>query len=594
MSSKPTLGTSPLQVPPLQTIADNLSLWQKLNIPMDVPHLVLRMITGLTLPFTVVLVFLRYEPQHPELLFIQGGHVIWALLGFLFADRFTPTVFRFYMLVFGAYMPLSNMLYNHISGYTLSGQMLTIFVCFLGMLFLQKAWDYILLTIIIVGSVLLMSYAKVLPAYDLTIWIMMLSSLLAGCMVGLVRQLYLLQMVLTRDTLSKARDEALEASRLKSQFLANISHELRTPMNAIVGLSELLLHTSLNKEQQYDIQLIRESSEDLLDIVNDILDFSKIESNTITLHTTWFHLGRLLQRSLRPLMTIARQKDLSLRWELNPDVPLQLEGDPVRIRQILNNIVGNAIKFTKTGGVEVCVGVDQFMLDKVQLRFQVKDTGIGIPYHKQRSIFAAFVQGEGEMNRQFGGTGLGLSISSNLVEMMGGHLEVESKPGEGSTFSFSLQVGYEEDSLDVPVTPPPATLPPLSQEGSYTPLQILLAEDNPVNQTVARKALESVGHQVTAVFDGNEAYEEIQNGVFDVILMDLQMPRCDGLEATRNIRKWETQHDKTKTPIIALTAHASREEVQRCLDCGMDAHLAKPFRRQDLLTLIQQIKELHS
>ncbi len=446
MSSKPAQATSPLPVPPLQTIADNLSLWQQLNIPLDVPHLTLRIITGLALPFTVMIAFLRYEPQHSELLFIQGGHVLWALFGFLFAAHFTPTVFRFYMLVFGAYMPLSNMLYNHISGYTLSGQMLTIFVCFLGMLFLQKAWDYILLTVIIVGSVLLMSYAKVLPAYDLTIWIMMLSSLLAGCMMGLVRQLYLLQMVLTRTTLSRARDEALEASRLKSQFLANISHELRTPMNAIVGLSELLLHTSLSKEQRYDIQLIRESSEDLLDIVNDILDFSKMEANTITLHTSWFHLGRLLQRSLRPLMTIARQKDLSLRWELNPDVPLQLEGDPVRIRQILNNIVGNAIKFTKSGGVEVSVSVDEFLQDKVQLRFQVKDTGIGIPYHKQQSIFGAFVQGEGEMNRQYGGTGLGLSISSNLVEMMGGYLEVQSKLGEGSTFSFTLQTHSKSPS----------------------------------------------------------------------------------------------------------------------------------------------------
>ncbi|RMG44842.1 MAG: response regulator [Candidatus Dadabacteria bacterium] len=381
-----------------------------------------------------------------------------------------------------------------------------------------------------------------------------------------------------------ARDAAQAAVKAKSEFLANMSHEIRTPMNGIIGMTDLLLDSGLKDSQRELAETVKSSADALLTIINDILDFSKIEAGKLLLSPREFRLDTVTTDIEKLLKTKFDEKSLEYVTSIAPDVPLGLYGDDLRLRQVLINMLGNAIKFTPAGGGIV------LLVEKVSatgtnttIRFSVADSGIGIEPEKQPGIFEAFTQADSSTTRLYGGTGLGLSISSQLVKMMGGEITLESRPGVGSVFSFTvtmptLDVRQEEEE-EVTVT---------RDCSDPACVKILLAEDNKVNQKLFLKILDKEGYQVKLANNGQEAIELYESEDFDLILMDIQMPIVSGLEATGAIREKEKQSGR-HIPIVALTANAMAGDRERFLSAGMDAYLAKPIKRQEFLEVIKSI-----
>lgn len=389
-----------------------------------------------------------------------------------------------------------------------------------------------------------------------------------------------------------------EASRLKSEFLANMSHELRTPMNSLIGFSDLLAESGLNEIQSEYCATISKSAEGLLVLINDILDLAKIESGKFELEKGFFSISELVRNVVDMFKTAAKKKSLSLSYVVDPRLPELVDGDYNRIRQIMVNLTGNAMKFTEQGKVDVRADLIEQTQDRVMVRFSVSDTGIGIPEDRQDAVFEKFTQVDGSTTRKFGGTGLGLSISNELVRLMKGEMTLTSTPGQGSIFSLIISMISGEsapDQLENRVEE--WTESPVEME-SDGKIRVLLVEDNKVNQKLASIFVQKQGHEVEVAEDGLVALEKLKTGKWDLILMDIQMPNMSGLEATVKIRELESSPEmrgryeslrnrKTLVPIIGLTAHARKEDKEGCYAAGMDAFLAKPVKNRELAAAIQ-------
>ncbi len=385
------------------------------------------------------------------------------------------------------------------------------------------------------------------------------------------------------DDLERANKEIKEGSRMKEIFLANTSHEIRTPLNAIIGFTNLLLNSKLNDSQKKYLDNIKTSSNHLLVVINDILDFSKIESGKMTFEQIEFEFKNFIKYTVNTLSVKAKEKNINLRYDFGSDVPEFIIGDPVRLNQILINLVGNSIKFTPEGGdIQLYIAIGEPVDDKIKVLFKVEDNGIGIPKNKLGDIFKSFTQAESDTTRNYGGTGLGLSIVKQLIELLGGDISVDSEVGKGTVFTFYILLKKATPTSEPHVKHKPGnTIKQITEATS-----ILIVEDNEINRQLAHDTIKAWNNtiKIDSASNGKVALDKIQKESYNLILMDIQMPIMDGIEATKLIRQMDSP--KKETPIIAMTAHALKNEKSNCLKVGMDDYISKPFDPEELYAKI--------
>ena len=387
----------------------------------------------------------------------------------------------------------------------------------------------------------------------------------------------------TEEVLEATKEKAEAASQAKSEFLANMSHEIRTPLNGIIGMSDLLAGTRLTDKQKDYLDMLQSSSSALLGLINDILDFSKIEAGKLDFEEIPFEFKQLIEDVSQGFEDQVTEKGLNLIVDMDPSIPRHLTGDPLRLRQVLVNLISNAVKFTEKGTIRVAAKSRKKFADRIEVLFKITDTGIGISEEAQAKLFSAFTQADGSTTRRYGGTGLGLAISRRIVNMMAGRIWLESKPGVGSTFLFTARfkkapaVTASDRTADIRAH--------RSQTDTFRDINLLLVEDSPINRRVAFEILSHAGFRIHTAATGKEALDALQKTDFDIVLMDVQMPEMDGLVATRRIRG---QLNLTNLPIIAMTAHAMKGDRQKCLAAGMDDYVAKPIDRRQLLDVLRR------
>lgn len=388
----------------------------------------------------------------------------------------------------------------------------------------------------------------------------------------------------TQRQLIQAREAALAATRARSEFLANISHEIRTPMNAILGMANRILKTPLDQQQKHYLNTLKSSADSLLTLLNDLLDFSKIESGKFNLHVARFSLNSCVQDAFRSITLTAQEKGITTKIDIDTNVPDEVVGDSIRLRQVLVNLLSNAAKFTEQGEIALRVRCKSADEQQAELHFTVRDTGIGIPTELQSDIFEAFRQADGSTTRLYGGTGLGLAICSQLVELMSGRIWVESEPGFGSRFHFTAKLGLVEPNDEREETNESHHRKDNGQLVTAFSKRIMVVEDNAINREVLVAALKEMGHQPFVANNGEQAIEALAHTPVDAVLMDLQMPVLGGLDATMELRR---RAYGARLPIFALTAHAMDSDRQRCLDAGMNGFITKPIDERELFELLE-------
>ena len=378
------------------------------------------------------------------------------------------------------------------------------------------------------------------------------------------------------EDVRKSKQAAEVANLAKSRFLASMSHEIRTPMNAILGMADILWETELTEDQGKYVQVFRTAGESLLEILNDILDLSKIEAGHLELEETGFSLGEVVDKTCTVIEPKAGQKQLNFECNVKSNVPDRLIGDPARLRQILINLLGNAVKFTADGTVHLTVEYAPDFNGGETLQFSISDTGPGIPTNKLASIFDSFTQADSSTTREYGGTGLGLAISKQLVQMMDGQIWAESSPGKGSTFHFTARFDAPHATDIIQSSKDPS----LQSHAELPEANILMLEDSKYNAFVIQTYLKNTPCHLTVAENGADGFKAFKNGTWDIILMDIQMPVMDGYETTRAIRDWERDNSLTPLPIVAMTAYALVGDAEKCFEAGADLHLPKPVKKK--------------
>ena len=560
--------------------------WDFLNDPWLPDGRVIRAVCAVFAIFMLLLALFREDAGQPvligRLIFVAYGAV-----GALLATRFSAIMLRFYVSVLAIVLPFFALYVSLESGgtpITLSFIVLAI-VC--SMVFILTIIDLIAVVVaLFIGhGVCLALFTE--PVFGLSNqWLLWTSAVSVAAMTSVSLLIYRLRLRDSERMLLRARDEALEASQAKSELLANMSDEIRTPLNGIVGLVDLLLDTKLSTEQRRYLEMVGSDSERLMLLLNDLLDLSKMHAHRLELEIETFNLPDTLRATLTPKALRAEEKGVELFWETSNRLPVWVKGDPHRLRQVLANLVDNAIRFTDEGEISIIVNRAPRREGREHVEFTIRDTGIGMAEDELSSVLDSFADVDSSAIITPQGSGLGLAVCAQLVELMQGRIEAESSQGRGSEFKFTARLPADRVKEQEW-----ANKSSRRRQGGAIQVSVLLVEDNATNRIFAERVLQKAGHSVVTAENGQVALDKFDEHDFDIVFMDMQMPVMDGLQAAKAIRRKERGTD-AHVPIVALTAHVLEEQKQRCLDAGMDMHLGKPIHGAALLDVIYQMVDL--